>query len=80
MRKEDSFAAKLSFGQRLAARRKELEISQVDLAKRLEISRTTVGQWEISAAFPDLMQIRRLGKFLDVPAEWLAFGRTFDGA
>ena len=41
-----------TIGQRIAARRKELGLSQIDLGEKMGVSRQSVSKWESDAAIP----------------------------
>lgn len=65
-----------SFSARLVAARKE--ISRGDLARRLGVPQSTLGNWELGAAVPPLDVLCRIAETLDVSLDWLIAGRTGD--
>jgi transcriptional regulator with XRE-family HTH domain len=54
---------------RLAERRRELGLTQEDLAEALQVERTTVARWETGANTPGLWARRRLADVLHVPLD-----------
>lgn len=62
---------KESFGFRLKMLRKEHELTQTDLAKKLSIARSTLTNWEIGRVLPDLPSVARLADFFDVTVDFL---------
>ena len=61
----------LTMGQRLAARRKLLNLSQEALAEQLDISRQAVSKWESDAAIPEIDKLIALSKLYHVSVGWL---------
>lgn len=61
----------LTMGQRIAARRKLLNLSQEALAEHLEISRQAVSKWESDAAIPEIDKLIALSKLYNVSVGWL---------
>ena len=49
----------------LANRRKELKLTQRDLAQKINVSDKTISKWETGASYPDLTIINSLAKALD---------------
>ena len=56
----------MSLGQRIAAYRKNLGISQEELGGRLGVSRQAVSKWETDAAVPDMMNLIALAKAFSI--------------
>ena len=50
----------MSFGENVGYYRKELKITQEELADRLFVSRQTVSRWETDSTFPDVEMLVRL--------------------
>lgn len=65
----------MSIGERITGLRKELNISQGDLAEALEVSRQAISKWENDLACPDTFNLIRLADLLDTDIEYLATGR-----
>lgn len=61
----------LTIGQRIASRRKLLNLSQEILADQLTVSRQAVSKWESDAAIPEIDKLIALGKIFDVNVGWL---------
>ena len=65
----------MSIGERIAALRKERNLSQGQLADALEVSRQAVSKWENDQSSPDTIKLIRLAEVLDTEMEYLASGR-----
>ena len=61
----------LTLGQRIAARRKLLGMSQESLAEHMELSRQAVSKWEADGAIPEIDKLIALAKIFDVSIDWL---------
>lgn len=55
--------------------RKEMHLTQVELAERLGTTQRNISNWEIGARMPDLETMIRLADFFDVSVDEL-IGRT----
>ena len=64
----------MNIGERITLLRKEKDISQAELAKRLEVSRQAVSKWEQGTSSPDTNKLIQLAKILDTEVEYLATG------
>lgn len=64
----------MNIGERIIALRKERDISQAELAKRLNVSRQAVSKWEQGSSSPDTERLIRLAEILDTEVEYLATG------
>lgn len=64
----------MNIGERITALRKERNISQGELAKRLEVSRQAVSKWEQGLSSPDTNKLIQLARILDTEVEYLATG------
>ena len=64
----------MAIGERIAELRKQRNISQVQLAKALEVSRQAVSKWENDLTTPDTLNLIRLADVLDTDTEYLATG------
>ena len=64
----------MSIGERILELRKQKNISQVQLANALGISRQAVSKWENDLAVPDMMNLIRLADLLVTDTEYLATG------
>lgn len=63
-----------SVGERVRAAREAKEMSQLDVANLLGLSRAAIAQWESNTTSPSLFKTLEAAKILDVSPEWLAFG------
>jgi transcriptional regulator with XRE-family HTH domain len=61
---------------RIIEARKAKNMTQLDLATRLGISRAAVGQWEINATSPSIAKLEDVALVLGVDPEWLAYNVT----
>ena len=61
----------MTTGQKIAARRKELELSQEALGDKLGVSRQTVYEWESDLSLPDIDKLVALSRLFQVPVGWL---------
>lgn len=55
-----------SIGEKIYQRRKELKLTQRELAERLDVSDKTVSRWELGTTVPDTMQIPMIAAALDL--------------
>jgi len=69
----------MSFGERIAELRMAAGLSQMDLAKLLNVSRQAVSKWENDTAYPDVSNLLQLADILDTDIEYLATGRRTYG-
>ena len=66
----------MSLGERIYKLRTEKNLSQGDLADRLEVSRQSVSKWENNNAVPDLDKIIALSEIFEVSLDVLVKGKT----
>ena len=64
----------LSIGERIRARRKDLNHTQSTLAKSLKISHVSVSQWERDDSEPSGKNLFALSKILKCSPTWILFG------
>ena len=64
----------MNIGERITQLRRSKDISQAELAKRLEVSRQAVSKWEQGTSSPDTNKLIQLAKILDTEVEYLATG------
>ena len=64
----------MNIGERIMALRKEKNISQLELSKRLNVSRQAVSKWEQGTSSPDTERLIRLAEILGTEVEYLATG------
>ena len=65
----------MSIGERISKLRQESDISQLQLARILGISRQAVSKWENDQSSPDTLNLIRLADVLNTDIEYLATGR-----
>jgi transcriptional regulator with XRE-family HTH domain len=58
-----------AIGRRIRARRRELDITQGQLASRLEVHQTTVAKWETGVNAIGVADLLRICRELDVTVE-----------
>ncbi len=64
----------LTIGERIRSRRKEMNLTQRDLAKALRISHVSVSQWERDDSEPTGKNLFALSKALQCLPTWVLFG------
>ena len=65
----------MSLGERITELRKEQNLSQVQLAKLLSVSRQAVSKWENGLSVPDSSKMIHIADVLDTDIEYLTTGR-----
>ena len=65
----------MSIGERITELRKERNISQVQLASLLDVSRQAVSKWEKDLTAPDTIRLIQIADVLDTDVEYLATGK-----
>ena len=66
----------MSIGERIQHLRAQRDISQVQLAKLLGISRQAISKWENDLSSPDTLNLIKLADLLDTDVEYLATGKN----
>ena len=64
----------MNLGERIITLRKERDISQTELARRLNVSRQAVSKWEQGTSSPDTAKLIQLAQILETDVEYLATG------
>ena len=67
----------MSLGERIRARRRELGLSQKELAHRLGVTPQAVSRWEKDLAVPTLPTFSCIVEILGVSADFLIGGKIF---
>lgn len=62
---------KMTFGEKLKSARKAAGLTQEQLADKLLVSRQAITKWESDKGMPDIENLRRLSKLLDVSIDYL---------
>lgn len=65
---------KQTTGERIRARRKELNLRQEDVAKAIEVNRVAISQWERDETQPNGINLFKLEKALKTSASWIIDG------
>ena len=65
----------MSIGERITELRKQQNISQVQIAQALNVTRQAVSKWENDLAVPDALKMIHLADLLDTDIEFLSTGR-----
>ena len=60
-----------NMGSKIAGKRKDLGLTQQDLADKLSVTRQTVSRWEAGAVMPDIEKITDIASLLDVSCDYL---------
>lgn len=63
--------SQLTLGQKIASRRKLLNLSQEALSEQMDVSRQSVSKWESDAAIPDIDKLIALARIFGVSVGWL---------
>lgn len=61
-----------SIGNKIAAARKKINLSQAELAKQVSISSQAVGKWERGESMPDITTLNRLSEILGVDLNYFS--------
>ena len=64
----------MSIGERITELRKQHKISQMQLARLMDVSRQAVSKWENDLSAPDTLRLIQLAEVLDTDVEYLATG------
>lgn len=65
------FSKNLDLPAKLIMLRKDMELSQEELAKQLNIGQATLSQWETGSTFPGFNAIVKLCEFFEISADYL---------
>lgn len=68
----------MTLGVRLQELRKSHNLSQEQLAEKLDVSRQAVSKWESSQANPDISNIVKLSNIYEVSTDYLLTGKEHD--
>ena len=63
-----------NFSRTLCDLRKQANLSQEDLAERINVSRQAISKWERGEAYPDIENLIALSKLFDVSLDFLVYG------
>ena len=68
-----------TIGKRIAHHRKLKDLTQVELAEKLDLSVSAISQWEQEKTEPSISNLKALCQEFETPLEWLAFGTGKSG-
>lgn len=68
----------MTLGERLTKLRKEINLSQEEVAEKLNVTRQTVSKWELDQSTPDFDKIIPICKLYNISSEELLTGRLAD--
>ena len=68
----------MTLGERLTELRKKKNLSQEDVAEKLNVTRQTVSKWELDQSLPDFDKILPLCKLYNITSDELLTGRKTD--
>lgn len=57
---------KMSFGRFIADRRRQLYMTQEELAEKLHVSKSAVAKWETNGGIPDRDNLKRLSEVINI--------------
>ena len=66
----------MTIGSRIVQLRKQLLLSQEDMADQIGVSRQSVSKWETDACAPDAYNLIALAKVLNTSVEYIVTGKT----
>ncbi len=58
-------------GQKIRELRKENNLTQAELARLLEMTKTGVALWESNQRVPDIIKLQKIAKFFNVSVDWI---------
>lgn len=61
----------MSIGKNIRDLRKELKLSQTELAKLLYVSQDTISLWELDKSLPDIKAIINMTKIFNISADYI---------
>lgn len=61
----------MTLGEKLVLFRKELGLSQLEAAEKLNVSRQAISRWEVGAAMPSVDNLKYLSELYGVPVDML---------
>ncbi len=60
-----------NMGTKIAAKRKNIGMTQIEFAEKLSVTRQTVSRWEAGSVLPDIDKIPDIASILDVSCDYL---------
>lgn len=68
----------MTIGSRISALRKQLGLSQDDVADKIGVSRQSVSKWETDTSAPDAFNLIALSEVLNTSVEYIVTGKTVE--
>ena len=65
----------MTIGNRIIALRKEIQLSQEDLADKIGVTRQSVSKWETNTSAPDAFNLIALAEALNTSVEYIVTGK-----
>ena len=67
----------MKFHEKLKQERKRLNLSQEDLANKINISRQSISKWELEKGYPNIETLIELSEVFDITVDELLKGDDF---
>ena len=64
----------MNIGEKIKEKRSSMNLTQQELAAQLNVSRSTVSNWEVGRNYPDIEMIVNISNLLDVSLDVLLKG------
>ena len=61
----------MKLGERIAEKRKEMGMTQIELAEQMHVTRQTISRWEAGTVYPDVEKVSELASILHVSCDYL---------
>lgn len=68
-----SYKNKMNIGEKIIKLRKQNNMSQEELASKLNVSRQSISKWELNSATPDAYNLLELSKLFNVTTDYLLY-------
>ena len=68
----------MTLGEKISSLRGAANMSQGDLAEKLNVSRQSISKWETDASVPELDKLIRMSEFFEISLDELVYGRAPD--
>lgn len=69
--RNNASASSKQFGMRLKQLRREKELTQMDLALKLKVTRSSVANWEAGQRCPDYVYVKDMAVIFGVPMDYM---------
>lgn len=64
----------MQLGKRISEKRKEIGMTQAELADKMHVTRQTVSRWEAGTVYPDIEKVVELANVLETSCDYLLKG------